>query len=599
MTSSPHAVCIHGHFYQPPRENPWTERIDPQPSAAPFPDWNARVTHECYAPNTKARVLDDRGAILDITNNYKDISFNMGATLLAWLEQHRPDVYAGILEADRLGQAQFGGHGPALAQVYNHLIMPLACARDQHTQVLWGLRDFEHRFGRSPEGMWLAETAVDLHTLEALAAHGVRFTILAPHQAQRVRPLGGDASAWMRIEDQNNLDTSKAYIQNLPSGKQIILFFYDGPTSRAVAFEKLLDNGDRFAQRLITPLCLDDPAPQLSHIATDGESYGHHHTYGDMALAYAVKQLKANPRVSLTIYGEWLDAHPPEMEAQIAQHTSWSCAHGVERWRSDCGCQTGGPTHGDQRWREPLRAALDLLHDDVTLWFDEHGRELFSDPWGARDRYIEVLLEPTRLTEFLMRESAHKDVDEATLERMHECMELQRQLMLMYTSCGWFFHDLAGIETIQILRYAGRAKELYYKLTGKTMDLFVKTLERAVTHEGVTGDRLFTDEVIVPFVNKGLNQELVTLRASMAARFDLALDAWIAEPSNKEATLSMLKAINLRAHLKVDLPLEPYQERLMPGVERMREEVSGRDAMCLKRFNKIMEGMGFSSSLFV
>lgn len=456
--SSERLICIHGHFYQPPRENPWLESIEVQDSAHPFHDWNERITMECYASNGASRILDAQNRVLEIVNNYSRISFNFGPTLLSWLEAHRPDVYAGILRADQLGMARYSGHGPALAQVYNHLIMPLATARDRRTQIVWGLRDFEHRFGRAAEGMWLAETAVDTQTLELLAEYGVAFTVLAPNQAARVRALGDDT--WHDVS-RSGVDPRRAYIQKLPSGRSIALYFYDGPISRAVAFEKLLERGERFAWRLTSSFEMGRDEAQLVHIATDGETYGHHHRHGEMALSYAIQHIETHKLARMTIYGEHLAEHPPQWEAQIVEDSSWSCAHGVERWRSDCGCHTGGSQHSNQAWRGPLRCALDFLRDAITARFEEVGGELFRDPWEARDAYIDVILArtPARVDRFLASH-ARRELTAAEQTCALELMELQRHAQLMYTSCGWFFHDLAGIETTQILSYAARVIQL-------------------------------------------------------------------------------------------------------------------------------------------
>ncbi|HWW62545.1 MAG TPA: glycoside hydrolase, partial [Thermoanaerobaculia bacterium] len=317
-------LTIHGHFYQPPRENAWLEAVETQDSAFPWHDWNERITNECYEPNATARILDAKDRIRRIVNNYACISFNFGATLLMWLEQRAPQTYAAILEADRISRPRFSGHGSAIAQAYNHIILPLANDRDKRTQVRWGIRDFEVRFGRRPEGMWLPETAVDIASLEALAAEGIAFTILEPSQAKQA------------------VDPTRPYLCELPSGRSIAIFFYDGPISRAVAFENLLARGEVFAHRLLGAFADDLTRPQLVNIATDGETYGHHHRFGEMALAYALQIIEARPDVRITNYGEFLAEHPPTHEVEIVENTAWSCAHGVERWRSDCGCNAGG-----------------------------------------------------------------------------------------------------------------------------------------------------------------------------------------------------------------------------------------------------------------
>ncbi len=362
-------VCVHGHFYQPPRENPWLEAVETQDSAAPYHDWNERITAECYAPNGAARIVDSKNRILRITNNYARMSFNLGPTLLSWMQEKAPLTYAMIRDADRLSQRQFGGHGSAMAQVYNHIIMPLASTRDRETQIAWGIADFEHRFGRMPEGMWLAETAVDLQSLDLLARHGIRFTILAPHQCARVRLLASGTApgateavrdaGWEETPDAS-VDTTRPYVVQTSPGHSIAVFFYNGPVSRAIAFDGLLNSGEAFAERLLGGFSNGSEA-QLVHVATDGESYGHHHRHGEMALAYAL-QLIEEGDAKLTNYGQFLAKFPPTYQAQIVENSSWSCFHGVERWRSDCGCN-GGKAGWNQKWRAPLRKALDQLRD--------------------------------------------------------------------------------------------------------------------------------------------------------------------------------------------------------------------------------------------
>jgi len=346
-------ICIHGHFYQPPRENPWLEAIELQDSAYPYHDWNERITAECYAPNAVARIVDGDNRIVKLINNYARISFNFGPTLLSWLEAKAPEVYAAILDADRDSQLRFSGHGSALAQVYNHVIMPLANSRDRKTQIRWGIGDFTKRFQRAPEGMWLAETAVDVETLELLAEQDLRFAILAPHQAARLRAIG--ERQWQPING-IAIDPSRAYRQVLPSGKTIALFFYDGPIARAVAFEGVLSRGEHFVDKLMAGFSNARDWPQLVHLATDGESYGHHHKFGDMALAYALDQIETKQLARLTNYGEFLAQHPPTHEVEIAEKTSWSCAHGIDRWWSDCGCNSGAHPDWNQKWRTPLRS---------------------------------------------------------------------------------------------------------------------------------------------------------------------------------------------------------------------------------------------------
>jgi alpha-amylase/alpha-mannosidase (GH57 family) len=480
MSLSPaKSVCIHGHFYQPPRENPSLEYVEGQESAYPYHDWNERITAECYAPNAASRIMDDQGRIASIVNNYSKISFNFGATLLSWLEEKAPEVYRSILEADRRSRETFSGHGSAISQGYNHMIMPLANRRDKQTQIIWGIRDFKHRFGRDPEGMWLPETAVDLETLDLLAASGIRFTVLAPRQASRVRKLG--ARSWKDVHGER-IDPTRAYQVRLPSRRTLSLFFYDGPISKAVAFEHLLDNGQHFAERLASGFSDSRDWPQLVNIATDGESYGHHHHFGEMALSYALDHLQSANLAELSIYAEFLEKHPPTHEVEIFENSSWSCVHGIERWRSNCGCNSGGHPDWNQEWRRPLRAALDWLQDELVPLFEDKGRSLLRDPWEARDSYIDVVLNRAQqnVDRYL---ASHQICDLSETEKVTtmKLLEMQRHAMLMYTSCGWFFDELSGIETVQVIQYAGRALQLAGEIRGDSSleDEFLRRLAEA------------------------------------------------------------------------------------------------------------------------
>jgi len=471
-------VCIHGHFYQPPRENPWLEWVELQDSAYPYHDWNERVTAECYAPNTAARILDPEGYIVAIVNNYARISFDFGPTLLSWMEVRRPDVYRAIVEADRMGQERFSGHGPAIAQVYNHMVMPLAHPRDRRTQVLWGIRDFERRFGRAPEGMWLPETAVDVPTLEVLAEFGIRFTILAPHQARRVRRVG--ERSWHDVSG-GRIDPTVPYLCRLPSGRTIVLFFYDGPIARDVAFGGLLSNGEAFARRLLGAFPPSDDRPRLVHIATDGETYGHHHRFGDMALAYALHFIEKSALARLTVYGEFLERCPPTHEVEIVENTSWSCAHGVERWRSDCGCNTGAHPGWTQAWRAPLREAMDWLRDTLAPLYEQAMRSYMRDPWQARDDYVDVVLDRSvaNVEAFLARHAV-RDLSRDEKVRVFKLLELQRHAMLMFASDAWFFDEISGLEAVQGLMHAGRVIQLAEEALGVALESgFLERLERA------------------------------------------------------------------------------------------------------------------------
>ena len=491
-------ICIHGHFYQPPRENAWLEYVEMQDSAYPYHDWNERITAEGYAPNTASRILDSEGYITSIVNNYTKISFDFGPTLLSWMEANSVETYKAIIEADQISRQKFSGHGLALAQAYNHMIMPLTNRQDKYTQVLWGIRDFEYRFGRKPEGMWLPETAVDLETLDILAELGLRFTILAPHQAKRVRQLNSDI--WTEV-DNSSIDPTMAYEISLPSGRKLALFFYDGPISQNIAFDNLLNSGDEFAQRLVSAFSDERTRPQLVHIATDGETYGHHHRFGDMALASALHYIEANNLAQVTNYGEYLEKFPPAHEVEINENTSWSCSHGIERWRNDCGCKAGRNPKWKQSWRAPLREALDWLRDTLVPKYESEAKELFKDPWDVRNRYIEVVLNrsPENARSFLEQHRS-RELTEAENVMALKLLELQRHAMLMYTSCGWFFDELSGIETVQIIQYAGRVVQLGQELFGAGLETsFLERLELAKSNIREHGDgRRIYDKFVKP-----------------------------------------------------------------------------------------------------
>jgi len=463
-------LTVHGHFYQPPRENPWLEAIEMQDSAAPFHDWNERINKECYNPNSVSKIVDSRNRILDVVNNYAHISFNFGPTLLSWLEQFAPLTYERIIKADIESIAEHNGHGNAIAQIYNHIIMPLANENDKQTQVMWGIRDFEYRFGRKPEGIWLAETAVDDDTLRVCEEHGIKFTILSPYQALKIRQEG--TKEWTDVS-WGNIDPARSYryyIKSAP-GKYIDLFFYDGAISRSVAFDELLKDGNKFSKRLKEGVSECRDFPQLINISTDGESYGHHTKFGDMALAY-VLQIKAKDEgFTVTNYGEYLEKYRSDYEVDIKQSSSWSCFHGVGRWKEDCGCSTGGHPGWNQKWRKPLREAFDYLRNELIQVFESEGKKYFKNPWEARNNYIEVILDRGDMNvKKFQNENFLPDITDAKRVKAMELLEIQRQSMLMYTSCGWFFSEVSGIEPVQILKYAARAMQLAARFTDKDFE---------------------------------------------------------------------------------------------------------------------------------
>lgn len=451
------ALIIHGHFYQPPRENPWTGIIEQQPGAHPFHDWNERIHAECYWPN--AFVAGANGNPNAVANNYANISFNFGPTLLSWLQTHHAGTYQQILEADRKSAEQRGGHGNAIAQAYGHAILPLCNDRDRLTQVLWGLADFRFRFGREPESLWLPETACNPQTVDLLIEQGLRYVILAPGQARRFRSAGGD---WQDVSG-SGIDTSRAYkyTHRTQHSRSLAVFFYDGPLAQAIAFENVL----RSSQLLVNMIKQAAARGPLVNVATDGETYGHHFKFGDLALAHALEVEAKSEGLWITNYGEFLDRHSPDLEVEIStgedgQGSSWSCAHGVGRWQRDCGCHTGGQPGWNQLWREPLRAALDLLRDTLARQFEDEGRAWFRDPWDARNAYIDLILDGSRSQSEFLAKHARGPLSAQEKKRALTLLEIQKSSLLMYTSCGWFFSELSGIETVQIMRYAARAIEL-------------------------------------------------------------------------------------------------------------------------------------------
>ncbi len=480
-------VCIHGHFYQPPRENPWLESVELQDSAAPFHDWNERITSECYGRNTAARIFDGETRIDQIVNNYSRISFNFGPTLLTWMKDKAPWVHEAIVRADELSREKFSGHGSAMAQAYNHMILPLANPRDQQTQVLWGIRDFESRFGRKPEGMWLAETAADTATLEVLAEHGIKFTVLSPFQASKSRQIGEEE--WHDVNGAR-IDPSSTYLMRLPSGRAINLFFYDAPVSQAVAFEKLLDSGEKFGGRLTSAFSDQREGDQLVHIATDGEYYGHHHRWGEMALAYLLDYIESNHLARLTNYAEFLELHPPASEVQIHEGSAWSCSHGVGRWKENCGCNSGGHADWNQNWRGPLRAALDWLRDELAPAYEKRALDFLKDPWAARNDYCAVILDRSEASvEAFLGRNAVRELSADEKVDVLKLLEMQRHAMLMYTSCGWFFDELSGLETVQVIQYAARAIQLAKDVLKLDVESgFLTRLEEAKSNVPENGD---------------------------------------------------------------------------------------------------------------
>jgi alpha-amylase/alpha-mannosidase (GH57 family) len=589
-------ICIHGHFYQPPRENAWLEEVELQDSAYPYHDWNERITAECYAPNLASRILDEDGRIIDIVNNYSKISFNFGPSLLSWMERNRPGTYEAILEADRLSMENFSGHGSAIAQAYNHMIMPLANRRDKYTQIIWGIKDFEARFRRLPEGMWLPETAVDIPTLEALADLGMLFTILAPRQAHQIRKLAR-RSIWEKA-DAETIDPTKPYLCRLPSGKSITLFFYDGPISRDVAFSGLLGSGEEFAKRLMKAFSADRENPQLVHIATDGETFGHHHRGGDMALTYCLNHIESKKLARLTNYGEYLEQNPPADEVIIFENSSWSCVHGVERWKDNCGCNSGMNPKWTQTWRRPLKDALDELRFAGIEMFESGGGKFFRNVWKARDAYISVVLDRSgKNIQKFIREHAAPGNSSGDMVTALKYLEMQRNAMLMYTSCGWFFDEISGIETVQIMQYASMVIQLASELEQKDLETdFLAILELApsnVYEHGAVPYELFVRPARVNLLRAAAHYSISSLfqeYSDEAVIYSYTVIAEETAATEKEKARLVTGKARIRSNVTTDEMLFMFSvlylgyQKVMAGVKEfpgdsgyslLREDIAG------------------------
>lgn len=513
-------LTIHGHFYQPPRENPWIEEIELQESAQPQHDWNDRICWQCYEPNSVSRIVDNQNRILNIVNNYELMSFNFGPTLLSWMEKHAPNAYRRIIEADKNSLVLHDGHGCAIAQVYNHMILPLANLNDKYTQVIWGIKDFEKRFGRKPEGIWLAETAVDSETLEVLIDCGIKYTILSPHQAQCVRKMDGE-DTWHDVS-WGSIDPSMPYRyfpDEADETKYIDLFFYDGAISKSVAFDNLLCDGNKFAYRLQDGYVEDRRHPQLVNIATDGESYGHHTKFGDMALSYVLEVKAEELGFKITNYGWFLEKFPPKFQVEIKPQSAWSCCHGVGRWVEDCGCSTGAQAGWNQKWRRPLRDALDYVRDELIKLCSSEGTKYYNDFWDARNNYIDVILDRSEESyEKFFKENAKKNLTQKEKTNAIKLMEMQRFCQLMYTSCGWFFAEISGIETTQIMKYALRAIELANEFSKTDIEKkFLSILNKAKSNiEGYGSGKDVYERFVKPSV---VTIERIAAQWAFASKF--------------------------------------------------------------------------------
>ena len=513
----PVSLCIHGHFYQPPREDPWLGAILAEPSAAPMRNWNERITRESYAPLAWARRLDAEGKIADLLNCYEWMSFNAGPTLLRWMQQAFPRVLERMVEGDARSRERWG-HGNAMAQIYHHVIMPLATPEDRAIETRWAIDDFRRYFGREPEGMWLSECAVDLPTLENLAEQGIRFVILAPRQAKAVVQNGVAVPV-----NEGSLNIGEPYRVALPSGKSMTAVFYHGGLSQAIAFEGLLRNGESFWQRIAgeaANMSFGKPDPTLLTLATDGETYGHHFTFGEMALAWVLAQgAGGRDNIRLTNLPAYIAANPPAREALIHEPSSWSCVHGVERWRSDCGCTDGGHHGWNQQWRGPLRASLDIVREAVRGHFHAAGQACFTDPEGALTAYGEVLADPEKTGAFADRWFKG---DDAARDTAWNLLTMQEQSLAAYASCAWFFDDIARIEPENAMTFALRAMELVQETGGPDIyEDFLKDLDAAVSNQNSkgTGRDVFLKDVALRRGNPAAQCLLALLLAGAEGRW--------------------------------------------------------------------------------
>ncbi|MGA7833744.1 MAG: DUF3536 domain-containing protein [Acidimicrobiales bacterium] len=466
---------FHLHLYQPPREDPWLGRVTNEWSAWPYRDWNERITDECYRALIAVAVATDNEGDVEIVEPLPISAFDIAPTLHQWLARESPDVDQAVrFEA---GGAPDGARSVAMASPLVHAIVPLASTADKERLVAWGLADYVRRFGEEPLGMWLPETAVDLATLEVLASHGVQYTILMPSQAVRVRELGGE---WRKV-DGNSLDTSRVYLVRLGGDRTINVVFGHRGLSQRVAFGDLLGDGVRLADEMASALNDGDGVVLL---VADGETYGHHHRFGDVGLAWALRRLREQYGVE-TALGPWLAAHDPTDEVELAPVSAWSCAHGVERWRSDCGCVTGGRPGWRQTWRKPLRESLDWLREELGRAADERLAALVDSPEETVLGYGVALAGASSPGSFVAAHASRR-LDEEETTTVLELCEIHRHLLYSFTSCAWFFADPADLETAIVLRHAAVALEIARDTLG--LDLESAFLDRlALVHSNRPG----------------------------------------------------------------------------------------------------------------
>lgn len=459
-------VVIHGHFYQPPRENPWLDYIEQQYTAFPAHDWNERIAWECYNPNGIARINDKDGKVVDLINNYKYMNFNFGPTLLKWYEKRLPEHYKCVTDAAKDVKEQTG-FSNAIAQAYNHTILPLSDFKDSLTQVLWGLADFKFRFGFNAEALWLPETACNAATLKLLIDQGMKYVILSPTQAKAVRRMG--SQNWIDVSD-NSIDSRRPYVwldkdekgEPLPK-RSIAVFFYDGNLSKSIAFEDVMKDSYSAGRRFLAAFNPAAQEDQIVSVAADGETFGHHRKFADLTLAHLFSHEFPANGIEVTSYAKYLEAHPPQWEAEIKKGddntgTAWSCSHGVNRWRGGCLC--GADDNSHTQWRAPLRSALNEIAQHIDKVYEKEAGKYFTDVWQARNKYIDVMLDNSLTDRFLKEQTGGKQLEEQERLQLIKLLEMQKYKMFMFTSCGWFFSDISRIEAVQNLKYAAKAVEI-------------------------------------------------------------------------------------------------------------------------------------------
>ena len=466
--AEPRYVIIQGHFYQPPRESPWTGLIAPEASAAPFPNWNERILSECYIANAHAHMME--GTVVHVRNNYEALNFDVGPTLAAWLERHGKPAHRAMLRGDELSAAAHGGHGNAIAQPYNHSILPLLSLRDRELQIAWGIEDFAYRFGHRPEGIWLPECAVDDATIESVAAAGLKFTILADDQGRFLGESAATRTAGPFIWQRDDLS--------------LAVFRFDRALSAEVSFGDAMDDGKAFAERLAAVALEHEPGSAIL-LATDGETFGHHKKSGAAELARAIMAIQRRDDIVITNLSDYLALHPVAGTFVIDQPSAWSCTHGVERWRSNCGCRIDSNT--SQEWRAPLFDAMHFVIDHTNATYDRFAPPISPDHAAMLRESMSLMADPTlaHQEEFFTR---HKISDERNRDRLMLLFEMVRAAQASLTSCAWFFDDFGGLEGRVALRWAARAVELAAEFAASIEPELLERLRQIRSNRRETGD---------------------------------------------------------------------------------------------------------------